>query len=148
MTYMALANTKADYQLIAEYLPGIDYSVSGISDYDLMQIQSYIPTAEDALPTVESFDDLLTAHKEDVGETEEEFRANSEPLTMTEDKKAHVKEMKQKAIETAGERYQDLTAYLTISFRNAEQKRLFCEVCEIDDSDKFIEADKIMEMIQ
>jgi len=134
MTYMALANTKADYQLIAEYLPDIDYSVSGVSDYDLAQIQSYLPTAEDTLPTVESYDDLLSEPEEDKGASDE--------------KKADIKEKKQKAIEAAGERYQNLTAYLTISFKDAEQKRLFCEVCEIDESDKFIDADKLMEMIQ
>jgi len=125
MAYMALANTKADYQLIAEYLPDIDYSVSGVSDYDLAQIQSYLPTAEDTLPAVESFDDLLSNPEEEVGTPQNEV----EPLTMTDEKKAHVKEMKRKAIETAGERYQDLNAYLTISFQDAEQKRLFCEVC-------------------
>lgn len=149
MTYMALANTKADYQLIAEYLPDIDYSVAGVSDYDLTQIQSYLPTAEDTLPDIESFDDLISEPEEEQPEAEEVSQANTlgeEPTD--EEKKAHVKEMKQKAIETAGERYQDLVAYITISFENAEQKRLFCEVCEINENDKFIEASKLMEMIQ
>lgn len=150
MTYMALANTKADYQLIAEYLPDIDYSVAGVSDYDLTQIQSYLPTAEDTLPTVESYDDLLSEPEEE--QPEEQAKEINQINTLkeepTDEKKAHFKEMKQKQIEAAGERYQDLTAYLTISFKDAEQKRLFCEVCEIDNNDKFIEASKLMEIIQ
>lgn len=146
MTYMALANTKADYQLIAEYLPDIDYSVAGVSDYDLTQIQSYLPTAEDTLPTVESYDDLLSEPEEDNGASVDELATDSEPTN--EERKADIKEKKQKAMEVAGERYQDLTAYLTISFRDAEQKRLFCEVCEIGEDEKFIEGERIMEMIQ
>lgn len=145
MAYMALANTKADYQLIAEYLPDIDYSVAGVSDYDLEQIQSYLPTAEDTLPIIESYDDLLTEPEEIKDDTTD---PDSVPLTMTEEKKAEIKAKKQAALEAAGERYQDLTAYITISFQDAEQKRLFCEVCEIDENDKFIEATKLMEIIQ
>jgi len=98
MTYMALANTKADYQLIAEYLLDIDYSVSGVSDYDLAQIQSYLPTAEDTLPAVESFDDLLSEPEEEEGTPQNDV----EPSTMTDEKKAHVKERNGKPLRQRG----------------------------------------------
>ena len=57
MTYMALGNTKADYSLIATYLPDIDVAQSGIDDYDLEQIRSFLPDPTEI--EIESFDDLI-----------------------------------------------------------------------------------------
>lgn len=128
MTYMPLGNTKADYQLIAEYLPEIDYTVSGIDEYDLTQIRSFIPQA-DEVPRIESYDDLLEASGND-------------------GKKAKIKEAKQKQKEAAGERYGELTSYVTISFSSAEEKRMFCELAGISEDEKFIQGNKVLEMIE
>lgn len=137
MTYMALGNTKADYQLIAEYLPEIDYSCAGIDEYDLEQIQSFIPSAND-MCQVESFDDLIN----DAGDS------SGNPAITPEDKKAKIKEAKQKQIEAAGERYSELTSYVTISFSSPEEKRMFCELAGIDENEKFIPGSKVLEMIE
>lgn len=134
MTYMALGNTKADYQLIAEYLPDIDYTVAGIDEYDLKQIQSFIPSVDEVCQ-VESYDDLLKG-------------GPSAPEQTPEDKKAKVKEAKQKQIEAAGERYSELTSYLTISFSSADEKRMFCELAGITEEDKFVSGSKILELIE
>lgn len=168
MTYMALSNTKADYQLIAEYLPGIDYSAAGIDDYDLAQIQSFIPSVDDTVQ-IESIDGLI-APAEEPGSKDGDshlldekshlsgnpddtvIEADSDNLTSTEptpeEKKAKIKEAKQKQIEAAEERYSDLTAYLTVSFDSAEEKRMFCELAGISENEKFIRGSKVLEMIE
>ena len=143
MTYMALGNTKADYQLIAEYLPEIDYSVAGIDEYDLEQIQSFIPQAADIM-RVESFDDLI--EPSDAGPRTDEA-TNENALTDSE-KKAKIKAAKQKQKEAAGERYGELTSYVTISFSSAEEKRMFCDLAGIGEDEKFIQGNKILEMIE
>lgn len=143
MTYMALGNTKADYQLIAEYLPEIDYSVAGIDEYDLEQIQSFIPQAADIM-RVESFDDLIEPL--DTGPRADET-TNENALTDSE-KKAQIKAAKQKQKEAAGERYGELTSYVTISFSSAEEKRMFCDLAGIGEDEKFIQGNKILEMIE
>lgn len=130
MTYMALGNTKADYSLIAEYLPDIDVVAAGIDDYDLSQIRSFMPTVEEI--QIESFDDLIS--KDD----------GNKPNTPEEDKKAKIKEAKEKQKEAAGNRYADLNAYITVSFDNANQKRDFCEMLGIPESEMFVKGSTVM----
>lgn len=135
MTFMALGNTKADYELIAQYLPDIDYAYAGIDSYDLAQIQSFLP---DEVPvTVEAIDDFIT---ESEGEPEE-------PEPTSAEKKAAVKEAKA-AQRAAADDFRNLTAYLTISFADAEEKRLFCELAEIGEDEMFIQGEKVLELIQ
>ena len=143
MTYMALGNTKADYQLIAEYLPEIVYTVAGIDEYDLTQIRSFIPLADD-VPRIESFDDLLEVP--DIGPGK--GTSTSEDAPANDEKKAKIKEAKQKQKEAAGERYSELTSYVTISFSSAEEKRMFCELAGISEDEKFIQGNKVLEMIE
>ena len=131
MTYMALGNTKADYELIAEYLPDIDAVAAGIDDYDLEQIRSFIPTVEDV--AIESFDDLIAP------DAEEEKEESSD-----EEKKAKIKEAKEKQKEVAGERYADLNAYITVSFDNADEKRDFCEMLGISENERFVKGSVVM----
>lgn len=145
MTYMALGNTKADYQLIAEYLPEIDYAVAGIDEYDLTQIRSFIPQA-DEVPRIESFDDLLEAAVN--GPLMGKGTFASEDVPTDDEKKAKIKEAKQKQKEAAGERYGELTSYVTISFSSAEEKRMFCELAGIGEDEKFIQGNKVLEMIE
>ena len=106
MTFMALGNTRADYSMIAEYLPDIDCAAAGIDGYDLEQIRSFIPSADD-LPRVETWGGML-----------------------------------------AGEdsRYGNLTAYITLSFGSAEEKRLFCELAGIREDETFVPGRRIMEL--
>lgn len=130
MTYMALGNTKADYSLIAEYLPDIDAIAAGIDDYDLEQIRSFIPTVEEV--QVESFDDLISNDEEEKEEPSDE------------EKKAKIKDAKEKQKEAAGERYADLNAYITVSFDNAAQKRDFCEMLGIPESEMFVKGSTVM----
>lgn len=139
MTFMALGNTKADYELIAEYLPDIDYAYAGIDEYDLAQIQSFLP--DETPVTVEAIDDFITTADEP-GEDDV-----TEPYTKDE-KKAAVKEAKKAQKEAAADDFRNLTAYLTISFADAEEKRLFCELAEIGEDDMFIQGEKVLELIQ
>lgn len=133
MTFMALGNTKADYELIAEYLPDIDYAAAGIGEYDLSQIRSFLPEVP---ATVEAIDDFIQPAEE-----------TPEPQTKAE-KKAAVKEAKAAAKAKAVENYQDLTAYLTISFKDAEEKRVFCELAGVGESDMFIQGEQVLDLIQ
>ena len=133
MTYMALGNTKADYSLIATYLPDIDASLSGIDDYDLEQIRSFLPDPTEI--EIESFDDLIA---EDPEETQQNQQFN----------KAQIKESKQKAQEIAEERYADQQAYITVSFANADEKRMFCELIRISEKEMFVKGSDVLSLIE
>ena len=164
MTYMALGNTKADYQLIAEYLPDIDYLSAGIDEYDMERISSFLPT--DTNVSIESYDDLIATDTTPEAEKEEEDSSKEMPTsdyTETDlvddvdsdedeqpvtDKKSAVKEAKAAQKEAAEKKYEELTAYLTISFANSDDKFILCEMLGIDPSEKFVQAEKILNLIE
>lgn len=137
MTFMALGNTKADYELIAEYLPDIDYAAAGIDEYDLSQIRSFLPEVP---ATVEAIDDFI--------QPVEDEQPDTQPEPTAAEKKAAVKEAKAAAKAKAVDNYQELTAYITISFRNADEKRLFCELAGVGESDMFIQGEQVLNLIQ
>ena len=146
MTFMALGNTKADYELIAEYLPDIDYAYAGIDEYDLVQIQSFIPN--EAI-TVEAIDDFITPIDGELDVEPGGDPSEREELEPTpSEKKAAVKEAKAAARETAMNKWQDFSAYITISFANADEKRVFCELAEIGENEMFIQGERVLELIQ
>ena len=130
MTYMALGNTKADYSLIAEYLPDIDAVAAGIDDYDLSQIRSFIPTLEEI--QVESFDDLISNNEED------------KPVPSDEEKKAKIKDAKQKQKDAIIQKAAYLDAYITISFDSEEEKQAFCDFVGVSIQDKFVKGSTVM----
>ena len=144
MTFMALGNTKADYGMIAEYLPDIDYTLAGIDDYDLSQIRSFLP---DEPFTVEAMDDFITPANDDEGNTAESAE-DEKPEPTPSEKKAAVKEAKAAAKEAAVSKWEDLSAYITISFANADEKRIFCELAGIAESDMYIQGAKVLDLIE
>lgn len=127
MTYMALGSTRPDYEMIAEYLPDIDYQLAGIEPYDLAQIESFLPQEPVAVETIDDF-------------------IQDEPTY--EEKTAAVKEAKKEAQQRAAENWQNVQAYITISFSNAEEKRLFCDITGLNENEMFISGKEILEMIQ
>lgn len=133
MTYMALGNSKADYQLIAEYYKDIDLDAAGISDYDRTQIEYYLPTAEDVGMEIETIADII---------------APTPPVASPAERKAEVKEAKAAARDRAIDSFKELDAYITISFTDSEQKRQFCELVGVDDTQKFIPAEIVLNMFE
>ena len=127
MTYMAIGTTRPDYELIARYLPDIDYQLAGIEPYDLMQIESFLPQQP---VEIETLDDFI------------------EPEPTHEEKKAAVKKAKKEAQQRAVENWQNVQAYVTISFADAEEKRMFCDITGLDENEMFIAGKDVLEMIQ
>ena len=127
MTYMALGSTRPDYEMIAEYLPDIDYQLAGIEPYDLTQIESFLPQEP---VTIETIDDFI------------------EPEPTHEEKKFAVKEAKKEAQQRAVENWQNVQAYITISFADAAEKRMFCDIAGLREDEMFIAGKNILEMIQ
>lgn len=162
MTYMALGNTKADYQLIAEYLPDIDYLSAGIDEYDYEKICSFIPSTTEV--EVESYDDLLSdPEDEDAPEEDTESNAIEEDASESTDvastseelpedteseRKAKVKEAKRKQMEAAEKKYEELNAYLTISFENPDEKHYLCEMLGISVNEKYVKSSQILNLIE
>lgn len=137
LTYMAVGNTKADYDLIAKYANDIDIHNVGLSDIDIKDILSFVETDIDAV--TDSIDNLI------LPPTEEEIPI---PVEKTdEEKKQHVKDVKEQVRENAEKRQADEEAYIMLSFTNTENKQAFCDLFGIDISEKFMKGEKLLEMI-
>jgi ParB-like chromosome segregation protein Spo0J len=95
LTYMAVGNTKPDLDLLASYLPDIDYSEVGLSPDELNDILAI--SEVDANSLSESLDDLLLPT---------DFDSIKNPIPEDaalpyEEKKEHMKAVKQQVKESA-----------------------------------------------
>ncbi len=127
MTYMALGSTRPDYEMIADYLPDIDANLAGIEPYDLAQIESFLPQEP---VVVEAMDDLIVTPE------------------VTQERRTVAKEQRKEYREKTIEEQRDIEAYITISFASMDEKRMFCDITGIRESDKFISGSEIINMIQ
>ena len=157
LTYMALGNTKADYALIAEYYADIDPVMAGLDSYDIENIAAYLPDPVEVTVEVTDFSDLLMPGDEvdevnptndDEGAMPETSHPADNANRSADEAKSAIKEKKQKAMERAAERYADQEAYITISFANAEEKRMFCELAGIGEDSKFIKGCDVLNMVE
>lgn len=135
LTYMAVGNTKPDIDLIADYINDIDYSDIGLSESELNDILSI--SRIDSIPLQDTFDDLLAP-------------TPKEPISKKtdEEKKQHMKEVKQQVKESAIERQQNEEAFITLSFSSYAAKTDLCDLIGISTDDKFAKGEDILKLIR
>lgn len=129
---------EADYDLIAKYIGDMDFHSVGLSESDINSILSFTNTEIESV--TDSIDDLILPPP-----AEEEYL---KPIEKTaEEKKRHVKDIKEQVRESAEKRHADEEAYIMLSFTNAENKQSFCDLFGIDISDKFMKGERLLEMM-
>lgn len=135
LTYMAIGNTKPDIDLMADYINDIDYSDIGLSESELNDILSI--SRIDNLSLQDTFDDLLVP-------------TPKEPISKKtdEEKKQHMKEVKQQVKENAIERQQNEEAFITLSFSSYVAKADLCDLIGISTDDKFAKGEDILKLIR
>lgn len=135
VTYMAVGNTKPDIDLIADYINDIDYSDIGLSESEVNDILSI--SKIDSIPIQDTLDDLLT-------------QAPEEPIPpkTKEEKKQHMKEVKQQVKENAIERQQNEEAFITLSFSSCAAKADLCDLIGISTDDKFAKGEDVLKLIK
>lgn len=136
VTYMAVGNTKPDIDLIAGYINDIDYSDVGLSEAELNDIISM--SVIDDIGLSDSLDDLLSPAVEESKHSEK----------TDEEKKAHMKEVKQKVKEVAEERQLNEEAHIMLSFSSYNAKADFCDLLGINADDKFAKGEDVLKLIE
>ena len=118
-----------DYDALARLVPDIDYKDAGLTDADLNMI---------------GCDFLLQTEEENslAGALEEMMQP------VTEQKEAHMKDVKQQVKEQAQETAANMDAYLMLSFDTWEAKAAFCERFGYDPYQKFIKGEVFDEQIE
>ncbi len=127
LTYMALGNTKADYNLIAKYAPDIDPKDAGISEDDYARIMALSAPPEQ--PDMPDFaDDFIrprTDLSEDMETNDDIVERHASKPKMTPEQ---VKGEKQHCDDVASSRHGTQDLYVFLSFENEENKLAFCEL--------------------
>ena len=133
MTYMALGNSKADYNLVAQYAPDIDLAAAGVSQEDMDAILSLSASvSESVAATISDFSDMLMAPapapvtKLDVAEdsvADIAKRREEQPHETADE----VKAKKQRNSEIATERNRQRATYVMLNFANEDDLMAFCE---------------------
>lgn len=150
MTYMAVGNTKADLDLIANYVADIDTKDIGltaaeiqaleqfnISEADIFAAEAEKEAAADADAVNDFFNFLPSAT----------IKAKDADTLTPEQKKQKVLEGKSLNKENA-ERYAETeSVQLVISFQSYENKVAFCETFGVDPDGKFAIGEEILQKI-
>lgn len=136
LTYMAIGNTKPDIDLIANYISDIDYSDVGL---DIGELNDILAINMETPSLADSLDDLLSPAEDDVLDSNERTY---------EEKKEHMKAVKQQVRENAIERQQNEDAYIMLSFSSYRAKCDFCDLLSISTDDKFAKGEDVLRLIK
>lgn len=140
LTYMAVGNTKPDIDLIAGYISDIDYTNVGLDIgelNDILSINTEMPSqldsVDDLLSPLPSFDEIETLSADE---------------KTYDEKKEHMKAIKQQVRELSIERQQNEEAYITLSFSSYNAKEDFCDLLGISTDDKFVKGEDVLKLIK
>ena len=129
MTYQAIGNSKADYNLIAKYAPDIDPKDAGISDDDYQKIMALVDSHPIEASIGDLTDDFLSAPvhslSHDTETSEDIVKRHEEKPKMT---KEQVKAEKAHCDNVAGNRQGVQDLYVFLSFETLETKQVFCDL--------------------
>lgn len=135
LTYMAVGNTKPDIDLIAGYISDIDYTNIGL---DIWELNDILSINTEMPPLLDSVDDLLSPLP-----SFDEIETSS-----ADEKKEHMKAIKQQVRKSAIERQQNEEAYITLSFSSYNAKEDFCDLLGISTDDKFVKGEDVLRLIK
>ena len=143
MTYMAVGNSKADYNLIAPYVNEIDLSHVGLSDEDMQALvalhDDIMLVADDspsAAPMADLGDDFLAptpAPRQeptfDLDKEEKSFdQIAQERAEQPHESKEDIKAKKQRNNDIADTRNAENTVYVMLKFDTVDDQLEFCDL--------------------
>lgn len=130
LTYMAVGNSKADYNLIALYAPDIDYADVGLTADQYEEILNL--RQSENVESIPAWEDDFIAPVTELDVTE---KSNDEVQEEIENRpkmtKEQVKAEKKKCADIASDRHQSQDLYIILNFKDGEQKQAFCDLMGI-----------------
>ena len=153
LTYSALGNSKADYNLVARYIDDIDYRDVGISDEDYQRIRELSPMVAD-VGMASMDEDFISTDYEPATElndaddktAEDIIREHKEKPKMT---KEQVKAEKKKCDNVASNRQENQDLYVFLSFETLEDKFAFCELLgETPTNSMMVSGERVLGLIE
>ena len=153
MTFMAVGNSKADYNLVAKYVDDIDYREVGISEEDYQRIRELAAVEVPEVGMGDLEDPFITPYEpvhelDDTDEktAEEIVKEHEEKPKMT---KEDVKKEKQHCDDVASNRQVTQDLYVFLKADTEEEKRIFCELIEEPMTNSMmVSLRRVLELIQ
>lgn len=134
LTYMALQNSKADYNLVARYINDIDYKQVGISDEDMEAILKLQDDTASAIAqeAITDFADDFVQYEKPVTEIPKKEQTTADIQKQLDEKpkmtKEQVKAEKRHCADVAVSAQEELDSYIIIDFASVEEKMTLCEL--------------------
>lgn len=128
LTYMALGNTKADYNLVAKYAADIDPKEAGLSDNDYARIMELVDHNDFSMDMPDFGADFvapLTSLRVDKETNDDIVERHENKPKMT---KEQVKGEKAHCDNVANKRQETQDLYVFLSFDSLEGKQAFCDL--------------------
>lgn len=152
MTYMAVGDTQADLDLIAEYIREIDYTEIGLDEKSIDEVLAMAPSddlpdgeIDDLLPDIADVDAQPSIFNEDRRET----ATPGQPAETTKEERiAAVKEAKQRAQEHVASTQADKDAYVVLSFSDNEAYLQFCDMAGIKEGERYVKGEDILALFE
>ena len=153
LAFMALGNSKADYNLVANIIDEIDYESVGISEEDYQRIRelhSDIPVSVG----MSDMDDTFIQEPEPITELDDEDLVSTEEIIQHHEEQPHmtkeqVKGEKAKQDKVASNRQENQDLYVFLSFSSVEDKFAFCELLGVQPSNSMlIPGESVLRLIE
>lgn len=130
MAYMALGNSKADYNLVANIIDDIDYRDVGLSDDDYRRIRELAVPGVPEVGMSDYDEDFISSPVTELDDTEDVTsedieREHAEKPKMTKDQ---VKAEKRHCDDVASKRQEEQDLYVFLTFSDLDAKFTFCEL--------------------
>lgn len=140
LTYMAVGNTKADIDLIANYAAEIDLNNVGLDPSEIKDI-----VAINSIPG----SDVESISLVDMAGIKPTVKEDDTDAGMTyEEKKQHMKDVKQMVRDIADARQDTEEAFITLSFSSSESKEDFCDLVGVSGNSRFVKGETVLKLIQ
>lgn len=153
MAYMALGNSKADYNLVAKIIDEIDYRDVGITEEDYKRIRELSPVEAPEVG-MQSFDDDFISPYEPVTDLDDsDERSVDEIIKEHEEKpkmtKEQVKAEKKHCDDVASNRQENQDLYVFLSFSDLESKFTFCELLGVPATNSMmVKGESVLALIE
>lgn len=155
LAYMALGNSKADYNLVANIIDDIDYESVGISEDDYQRIRELHAD----LPVTAQMDDMddtfiTPVEQEPVTELDDSDSYSTEEIIEKHETQPHmtkeqVKGEKAKQDRVASNRQENQDLYVFLSFDSVEDKFTFCELLGVQPTNSMlIPGSEVLRLIE
>lgn len=142
LTYMSMANTKADMQLIAKYIDDIDFENAGLTEQEYKAIMDFNPADDIPVDTI-TLDDLVINNT-----VFERPKTQYEQTVDPEERARRIEEIKEIKHSDNNKTFDSNDTTLMISFSTMDDKQVFLDFFGIYQNERVVSGDQFLDLLE